>query len=588
MNRKLLLAVAIVCAAFINAAPAAAQQCPAAPSGSGNDCNNNNNADQCDTGGLTFILFDGSIKGVPSNDCKLDGIPDDCQRLCYGATNTVDADGDGVPNCQEEFDGTDPCDEGSRIERLRPIACGAPNGFFGQINIATVINTSFVNLENVQVAYFNAAGQGVGAVSKTLVPNEKWDVVVNDIGLQPDTYGTVCVITQANSPNKVNGVWTGGLTIYKLRDPGPFGGGSTFDYALYYPFTNPKKGVSLVPVNTNFPLNPNAEGTVANWIRLIDATTGDAKGLRGTLRFFDTNGAVLKTTVVDQIADGGRFDFGGHEALPRNAVGLAEFTPEDPNQSYYIESTRYFYEGVGATSTHFFSAFPIPLQPMSGAARSMVVDALPNEFSVVEILNGTAAGLNAALNVFSTAGATVAGTQTVFVSPKGTVHKIIGGTPQTESGTSWAQVSGPIESLNQTAFVYGFNGSEFQYGYSMPMVESAGPRQTTEFNTFIGHKNRLKLVNTSSQEITLDFQCLDAQNVPHCGIFDFNHNPLPLPAGLNGLKLAPRESRTFDLTDLPTDSYGTIVVRVLESKVGLVMVNLVMREGSYVMPFIAR
>lgn len=550
---------------------ASAQTCPA-PANGGNDCNGNGVLDSCDNGALTFIIFDGGLLGVPANDCKSNGIPDDCERLCYGSTTTTDADGDGVPNCQEEFDQTDPCDDGSKIERLRPVACGTPNGFFNQINIATVNNVSFANL-TATVTYFNAAGQAVGSITNTLVPNQKWDVLVNELGLQPDTYGTVCVDTHG----QVAGLWTGGLTIYKQRDPGPFGVQTPFDYALYYPFENPRTGVTLVPVNTNFPLNPNAQGTVANWIRVLDATPGDGAGLQGTLRYFNTAGALVRTDPVD-LVDGGRFDFGGHNALPPNEVGLAEFTPASNSSRYYIESTRYFYEGVGASSNHFYTAFPIPLQRMSGAKRSMVVDALPNEFTVVELLNGTAAAVNAALGVFSFSGASVAGTQTVGVPAKGTVHTIVGGTPQTESGTSWAQVSGPLESLNETSFVYGFSGGEFQYGYSMPLVESPGPRQLTEFNTFIGHTNRLKVVNTANEAIKVDFQ-----------IFDFNHNSLPLPAELaGGLTLNARESRTIELSGLPKDTYGTITARVQQSKVGLVMVNQVVREGTYVMPFIAR
>ncbi len=109
------------------------------------------------------------------------------------------------------------------------------------------------------------------------------------------------------------------------------------------------------------------------------------------------------------------------------------------------------------------------------------------------------------------------------------------------------------------------------------MVESAGPRQVTEYNTFILHENVLKLLNTADRALKVDFS-----------IFDYNHTQLPLPAGLESVTIESHGSKSVALDNLPRDSYGTVVARVREGGVGLIMVNEIQRKGAYVMPFVAR
>ena len=385
-----------------------------------------------------------------------------------------------------------------------------------------------------------------------------------------------------NTGGSVAGLWTGGLTIYKLRNPGSvFSGGSEFDYALYYPFRNPDQGRSVVPVNTFFPLNPNATGTVANWIRLIDASPGNGQPLQGDLNFYNPSGTLIRRLPVN-IVDGGRFDFSGHDQLGPNNIGLAEFVPAPGSSPYYIEATRYFYEGVGASSNKFFSAFPIPIQPLSGTVRAAPINTKSNEFAVVELLNGTTAPLtgnnSAYLQIFSEQGVSVSGSGGVDVAALGTVHRIVAGTPQNASESRWSQAAGPHESLNETALVYGLDSNNvLAYAYATPLVESPGPRQSTEFNTFIEHENTLKIFNTSLNEIKVDFS-----------IFDYNHTSLTLPSALTNVTLTSGEFRQIALSNLPKDSYGTIVAHVQDGRVGLVMINNVSRSGSYVMPFVAR
>ena len=80
-----------------------------------------------------------------------------------------------------------------------------------------------------------------------LQPNLKQDFIINDLGLLPDTVGTVCVETDAPT----SGRWAGGITVYKpdTRN-GPVAFGTAFDFAIYYPFEVPHFGTLTVPLNT--------------------------------------------------------------------------------------------------------------------------------------------------------------------------------------------------------------------------------------------------------------------------------------------------------------------------------------------------
>jgi hypothetical protein len=268
----------------------------------GNDCNMNEQYDGCetDTDGDGVIddcedcdedpnkLLPGDCGcGVADEDLNENGVSDcmeECSGICDPENPVLDEDGDGVTNCQEILDETNPCDPGSFLDKLNNWACAGPNSFWGQINIATVMNQRENSLR-VRAQYRDLRGVEHPAVQRTLGAYEKWDMIVNDLGMEPDSYGTFCVYTDAEE----QGAWSGGLAVYKRheatrRPREGFSASSEFDFALYYPFTAPRRGTSVVSLNTNA---INAQGEVADWVRLTDGTPNDGVNLAGTLFFYN-------------------------------------------------------------------------------------------------------------------------------------------------------------------------------------------------------------------------------------------------------------------------------------------------------------
>ncbi len=551
------------------------------------DCNANNVHDRCELGSNILIIGDnGSVRSVKSNDCNNNLRPDDCDAdldedstidqcetfntcsgQCLSSFEFFDEDNDSVPNCQEIDDGTNACDTGSFVERLRPSACGSPNGFFQQVNVGTIINQRTQPL-SVLAEYRNQRGELRGSLRFRLSSLEKKDIIINDLGLQPDTYGTLCVFTDATT----NGAWNGGITLYKLRFPDhPFSVNETFDFALYYPFTNPRRDISSVSINTNtLGTNPQGAGTVANWLRVIDAQPGDNKGIKGSLFYYNGAGKVVAIDTVS-IPDGGRFDYGAHEKIGRAAVGLAEFVPTSTTQEYYLETTRYFYEGVGATRNTFYTAFPVPVRSLTGEILKGTALSRPNELSVIEVVNGNNQSINSRLRVFDVTGAQLI-SQNLQVPRKGSIHKIVKDNVSAQATPGLAQIDGPPESVSALSLIYGFGSQgELLYGYAPSFGESAGTVQFTEFNSFIGHRNELEIMNPLTQTVEVNVTLLNRDQ-----------------SVINSFKtsLAPKTTKRFSLT-LPVDTYGTILVDS-GAVSGLIVRNEVIKPGQYILPFPGR
>ncbi|MCB0324111.1 MAG: proprotein convertase P-domain-containing protein [Bdellovibrionales bacterium] len=497
------------------------------------------------------------------------------QKITMSFNNVEDLNGNGILECDAERGTTDQsgqCVPGAGdcfYEPLKKSACVGANGFLGQINIASVINLQASDLD-VTVQYFNDAGLLQDQVKTTIASNLKSDFIINDLGLQLNTIGTVCVVTNAGA----EGAWTGGLAVYKpnTRNGTP-AFGESFDFALYYPFLNPLQGTTTTPLNT-FHLGTSSDALVANWISIIDASRGDGKGVQGEIKVFDPLGQLTRTLAVS-IPDGGRADFPGHEALSGvenvDSVGLAQFSSSGAS-SYYMTLTRYFYDCPGASCTNFLTAFTIPRRPGSSQSVSGAVSVNPGEFAVIELNNITVSAASADVDVFSESGAS-AGSVGVQVPPLGTTHVIVnnngtsGFLAENEIGS--AKVDASVGSLSALSIFYKLNEGVLESAYAAPLVESPGPLQLSQFNTFIGHQNRTELFNASSKQQTATIDFFDFQGVR---------------VYTETVTLKPSESRRLTSLLLPSDSYGTFTVQ--SSDTGIVVRNYVARAGEYTLPFL--
>ncbi len=515
--------------------------------------------------------------GIADADADVNGVLDcnedegDCGGLCVATNPGLDEDGDGKPNCVEIEDGTDVCDSGSFKERLEPFACAGPNGFFLQTNILTIINRQTDRALEADVVYRDLFGTVQGQVSVLLQPEQKQDLIVNDLGLLPDTYGTVCVTTNAEE----DGAWSGGLTLYKerfdLTGNAPLQGlspNTVFDYALYYPLVNPQSGLASVPLNTNS-LGTEAipDTQIANWVRLTDAVPGDGKRLKGTLRYYDIGGKLVGEDIVD-LPDGGRFDFSGHEKIGQNQVGLAQFEPKKGTKRFYVESSRYVYEGMFAETGNFWTAYVIPNRAPTGVPTSGRISTLQNEIAIVELTNAAANDINASFQAYDASGTKVRD-EAVFIPSKGTRHLIITGEALASGFSGSAEVSGPSESIKATTLVYRFNPeSQLLLAFAPSFIEPISKVLRTEFNSFIGHINMLELTNTKDTVMDVAVR-----------ILNFDASLLDSFA----VKLDPRATKQFVLT-LPPDTYGTIVSDSGATS-GIVLRNDMSRIEEYAVNF---
>jgi hypothetical protein len=513
---------------------------------------------------------------VPDEDKNNNGTIDcleTCLGLCDLSNPDFDEDGDGIPNCVEVEDGTNSCDPGSFTPKLRPSACAGANGFLSQVNIASIVNHQSQPL-TVTATYRDLNGSVKGGRTFTVLPNVKFDLIVNELGLEQDSYGSLCILTDAVR----DGAWSGGVTLYKLKNietgENAFSDSGQFDFALYYPFVNPKTGISTVSLNTNS-LGTAGTGTVANWIRITDGNPENTTPLRGRLSFYSQTGTFIQTILVD-IPNGGRFDYAGHAILGENAVGLVIFTPAQLSSSYFIETTRYLYEGTGASSNNFHTAFTIPDRPATIEPISGFAELLPNQITITETVNVNPAAGRFSFSYLNSSGASILSPPEVVLPPRSSYHSIIFGSLFDASTLSdnlaisqASSIDSPISSISVN-YIFG-KDSELLYGFAPPLIQSAGKSQITEFNSFLGQKNRLFLFNSTNSEITASITIFDTVGTI---ISQFDR------------KLSPRTSLREEL-QVPIDQYGIILVDS-GNAFGLVVRNEVEKDGEFSLPFIGR
>ena len=452
------------------------------------------------------------------------------------------------------------------FDELASTACVGTNGFLGQENIATVISRHPTDLP-VTVQYLDAFGNQVSSVSMTLAPNLRQDFILSQMGLQPDTLGSVCVT--ADGPD---GSWTGGLAIYKPDTrAGVPAFGERFDFALYYPFLNAQEGRTSVPLNT-FHLGTLESNVVANWISISDATR-DGRGLGGVLRFYNASGSLIKETVVG-IPDGGRADFSGHDGLFAgssnfDAIGMAEFSPNNSSDKYYMNLTRYFYDclpGQGICN-NFHAAFNIPYRPGISSEISGGVATNNAEISVIELTNTTDEVVQADVNIYNGLGA-LAGSLSPAIPSRGTHHIIVNGIlPDNEFGS--ATVKARSGSLHAVSLFYKLDAAgTMEYAYGAPLTASPGLLQVSSFNSFIAQTNTTEIINQSNTttSVSLEYRDFTGASV-HSSNF----------------VIPPRGTYRVNALGLPGSTYGTMIVNA--NTPGVVTRNYTARPGSYVLSF---
>jgi len=467
-----------------------------------------------------------------------------------------------------------PAQKDCLFQQLEPTSCVGANGFLGQTNIATVINKLAVPIA-VNVKYINSFGATLSSVDNFIPGNQRFDYIINDMGLAPNTLGNVCV-----TANAAAGSWTGGLAIYKPDERlGKRNFGDAFDFALYYPFLNPSSGRTSVPINT-FHLGTLASNTVANWISISDAVR-DGAGLGGVLRFYNAAGVLIGEQEV-AIPDGGRADFSAHDGLVGpsnfNAVGLAEFSPDASSggnpAKYYLNLTRYFYDcnGGGANCTNFHTAFNIPFRPSISTETFGAAATENGEISILELINSGETPVSTDIDVFSSNGVT-SGSILRGVPSRGNFNLILnraGATGYFSDNEFGAVSVNPRDgALQALSLFYKLDSSgTIEYAYAAPFNATPGEVLIASFNSFISHQNSTQITNITNQTQNYNLVFTDSEG-----------NELFRTAR----SLSPKASTRFNQIMLDENRYGTL--RLESSNNAFVMRNYTSRESSYVLPF---
>jgi len=438
---------------------------------------------------------------------------------------------------------------------LEPETCANANGFLGQVNIATVVNTSQKPLR-VQVQYRDLFGVVQGQIANTV--ETKWDVIVNDIGLLPDTYGTVCVQTDAEEAGK----WIGGVTLYKGIDDNAWGG--PYEFALYYPFENFKIGFQATALNTH-DLGGSA---TANWIRITDGEI-DNHPLGGSLFIYGGDGTLEQLHDV-HIPDGGRFDFSAHDALGHNKLGTAIFAPHLVNgksPNYYFSSARYTYNCVdnpnGFACNDFLTAFVTPNRtPIKGITYNQVSSV--GELTYLELHNPVEKTTSIRLSVFSEDGIKVHN-ETIQLTPYQVRHlaiyNVLDGVGHAKLNSENYYIAGRSS--------YKLESSIVEFGYSTAFTRlTPNSKQMTEYNSFLNQSNTVEVTNTLERTSNGTIKVIDyLGNV----VFDAF------------ISAAPNTTTRYKL-NIPVDSYGVIIV----DAPGVFIRNYVVNDNQYTLPFIGK
>lgn len=451
---------------------------------------------------------------------------------------------------------------------LKPKACVDVNGYLDQINVASIINIKPSGNLTALVEYRNNKGVLLGSVSKNLKPGEKVDLLVNDMGLLPDTIGALCVTTNSTT----DGTWAGSITIYR-PSLGSLGLGGNFDWALYRPITNSLLGSSSASVNT-IRIGMSNNSFVANWISIGDATPGDNKRLRGVLEYRGSNGQVIATQNVD-IADGGVAAFGSHVIFGPDAVGTAVFLPEDGAALYSFSNARYFYDCSSGACSLFHTAFILPPRPAVTTPVVSGASTLKNEISVVEVVNLAMSIATLSIDLYSGEGVLLK-TLPVSVPAYGTRHFVLnsfdpnGAFPDETIGSIRAVVSSGEVSIN--SMFYHVNKSGYlEYAYTAPAAGQAGANQISQFNSFINHKTELEIVNIG-----------DAALFSDVGFFEYTGFVVWLRHGLSIPAHGTKRLTVF----LPRDTYGSVLFKNSHSQVAARVYSS--RAYQYTVPYFSQ
>lgn len=443
-----------------------------------------------------------------------------------------DSDNDGVSDADEELEGTDPMDRGSRVDILKKSFCNEWNGYFGMYNYAELRNSLDYEV-TVEAVMYDMAARELSRTNLIVGPNTERDVALHELsGFSRDRFGRVCFVH-----SEVAGSVDGGVTYYLPKE-----GSSEFQFAYSSSFTNGQKGEVFLPINTYNPnLSHNKQNNmVANWVQI---TSQSSKSESGTLYFYDQVGGLLSSKSV-RLNAGERKDVSGHDY--GKMIGMARWVPADSTSVFLVRVVRYVFDNKYGHN-NFDTAFQINGLYGSGSSQVAPLD-LTQGSSILEVLNTSNAATTAQIEIRNEAGELKSSLNLTEAQlpAYGSFHIIVDGIlGQGERGVAIVQ-GARANSVAVVSMVYARNEwGDVNYMYGINGVPNVKASSKGTFNSYLNQVSNLIIPNSSETDIEVEV-ILNGQSgeiarlvqvVPTLGVVNLNLRDL-----------------------VPSDTYGTVTV----------------------------
>ena len=410
---------------------------------------------------------------------------------------------------------------------------GTWNTNLGMLDVLELANHTDAEFP-VQVTLSGPSGQVLTQISIALAPGGQQDLLLNQLGLPADAYGSVKVDAFGKRLD-------GRVFMYA-----PATGANEFDFAVPSPLSLPLRGTSYVNSNT---LSPGRQGdsiTVQEWLALVNLESVD----RGfTITTYNQEGSVIKqfSTVLPALS---RMDFEIRLGeLP--GAALVKITPENGEMTYLAELFRYGNAGAG---DRLFSASFSAKAPAAWNVLYAPLSTGGNADNWLEIVNSSADSADLLVDFIDQGGTTVA-SQHVSLPPYAQSHLYVNGAlPAGSTGTARiTPAAGSVIAQSMFYFVHPQRGA-LTSAYGSSAREGSAFELHNSYNLFLGMQNWLKLMNTTAETQTVTVR-------------------LTLPSGTEtrtSRSLAPYGALDLGLHELQNygmraDTYGTATVEAAES-----------------------
>lgn len=445
---------------------------------------------------------------VPADvsDSDGDGLTDTEEAAIGSDPNLADSDGDGVDDGQEVTDGSNPTDSGSYIERMGQTVCGPWNGYlnpsFGdKWNVFEHVNVSNFS-RNVTSTLYSISGANVGSIGFSIPAGGEYDFAVHDAsGFLNDSYGRVC-----STSDGAEGDVQGRVVYYKPGESnGAFDG--TYDFAFPVDLTSGRKGVQVAPFNTFYAsyYAPDQFPTPNVVFNYADMTNPGNTTLNGELILYDINGSEINRSNVSLAPQATQGFDGGHASVGLNQMGMVKFVPDsgNVNDPAILSLSRYAYNNKTGFPADFTTATAVPglvgtKDLQSAPIDTRTVSSGGTMSSILELLNPNSSISSARVRVYTSTGSLVSD-QTLAIAPNASHHI------QTENLLGAEQIGTvTVQSTNAVSIAalimqYARNSAgQLEFNYSVPLRVAFGPVVRTSYNTYLGHRGSVLIVNPTN------------------------------------------------------------------------------------------